>query len=266
MNSEATHVAQQRTLDSHWTQVETHSPLTSIPGARADGESGVRRVVEAVGRRISLNEPMLPEEFFPAHLSVAIVEAVSRFRLGPHAPSPQAALRYCRRFGLTHKRRNIFELPPADEQETVADLIAHYDELGVDGMANEVFETSHLLPGTTICGAETALRAAQALRSIGVDVLQDVQDQSTQEFEEALCSVPGTDRSMARLLMTYAGDDDFVVADNPVRRFVAEAAGHATVSASWTAHVVRQAAYEIVLSPRHLDHLIYRYRAGSRRG
>ena len=168
MNGEAPRVSRQRTLASLWPREETHPPLTSISGARAVGVSGVRQVVEAVGRCISLDATELPEEFFPAHLSVAIVEAVFRIQLEPQAQSSQVAQRYCRRFGLTHRRRNMFELPPADEQETVADLIAHYDKWGVEGMVNEVFETSFPLPETTMCRADTVLHTAQALRNIGV--------------------------------------------------------------------------------------------------
>ena len=107
------------------------------------------------------------------------------------------------------------------------------------------------------------LHIAKALRHIGVDTLQDVQDRRpAQELEEALRSVPGMDGSMARLVLTYAGDDDFVVGDDQVRRFVAEATGQRTVSASCAVYLVSQAAYECVLSPRHLDYRIYCYGAG----
>ena len=262
MNGKASHAAHEHALAPARPREETRFPLNFMAGATAVGESGVRQVVEAVGRCVSVDAVGLPEEFFPAHLSVAIVEAVFGSQRKPQAQSPQVAQRYSRHFGLTHRRRNIFELPPIEEQETVADLIAHYDELGVEGMANEVFEISHPPSGVTVSRADTVLHTARVLRSIGVDVLQDVQDRSVQVLEDALCGVPGADRSMARLLLTYAGDDDFVVGDSPVRRFVAAAIGHGTVSASWAAHLVRQAAYELVLSPRHLDYLLYRYGAG----
>ena len=262
MNGEAPRVVHQRTLASPWTRDETHSPGASITSTGAAKVAGVRQVVEAVGRCISFDAAELPEEFFPTHLSVAIIEAVFRFQPEPEESSSQITQRYCRQFGLTHRRRNMFELPPTEEQETLADLIAHFAEWGVEGMAREVFKTSYHVPGTTMCRADTVLQMARALRDIGIDVLQDVQDRPAQELEETLCSVPGTDRSMARMLLTYAGDDDFVLGDDPVRRFVAEAIGNRTVSASWAAHLVCQAAYEIVLSPRHLDYRIYRYRAG----
>ena len=238
----------------------TDSPWTSIPRAGEAEASGVRHVVEAVRRCISFDAVELPMEFFPAHLSVAIIEAVFRFQPGQEEQSSRIAMRYCRHFGLAHRRRDIFELPSVDEQETLADLIGRYDERGVEGMANEVFETLCGVSETAMRGAESVVRIAKALRHIGVDVLQDVQDRPAQELGDAVRSVPGTDASIARLLLTCAGDDDFVVADDHVRQFVAEATGRRTVSASRAARLVRQAAYELIVSPRHLDHRIYRYR------
>ena len=197
MNSEARRIVSLCPPASPWPRGETHSRQESITPADATKASRVRQIVEAVGRNISFDSTELPKEFFPAHLSIAIIEAVFRFQPGQEEQSSQIAKRYCRHFGLTHRRRNMFELPPVDEQETVAELIGHYDERGVKGMANEVFETSCRVPGTATCRAESVLHIAKALRHIGVDALQDVQDRPAQELEEALRSVPGMDGSMA---------------------------------------------------------------------
>ena len=218
--------------------------------------------MEAVGRCIPFDEVTLPDAFFPAHLSVAIVEAVFRFQPGGEERSSRIAKRYCRHFGLTHTRCDRFELPPIDEQEPVASLIGHYDERGAEGMASEVLAVSRRAIAMASCGAETVLHIARALRHIGVDVLQDVRDRPAPALEEVVRSVPGTNETMARLLLTLAGDDEFVVGDEHVRRFVAEAIGKHSVSASLAARLVRLAAYEYIVSPRHLDYRIYCYRAG----
>ena len=233
-------------------------PITRFGGGEA---SRVRQVVEAVGRCISFDAIELPEEFFPAHLPVAIVEAVFRFQPGREEQSSRVAKRYCRCFELEHTRRDKFALPAPDEQETVADLIGHYDERGVERMASEVLATSSRSSGTAAVGAQTVLHIASALRNIGVDVLQDVQDRPARALEVAVRSVPGTNETMARLLLTYAGDDDFVLGDDHVRRFVAEATGQRSVPTSLAVRLVCQAAYELIVSPRHLDYRIYRYRA-----
>lgn len=262
MSDEGGSNVHQHTPASPWLGRRAHSPGQLSTATDAEDTSGIRNVVEAVGRCITFEETELPEAFFPAHLSVAIIESVFRFDSERKEQSSQVGQRYCRHFGLERRRRNMFELPLVDEQETVSDLLGHYDERGVEGMSNEVFGISCHDPETATCGAETVLNIGKALRHIGVDVLQDVQHQSAHEFERALCSVPGTGRHLARLLLTTSGDDDFVVTDDYVQQFVAEATGDRTVSASWAAHAVCQAAYEFVLSPRHLDYRIYCYLAG----
>ena len=262
MNHEARHGMNPRTFCLPWSGGGAGSSRTSTTRAGEAGASGVRHVLEAVGRCISFDAVDLPTEFFPAHLSVAIVEAVFRSRPGQEEQSSRIAMRYCRHFGLTYRRRNKFELPSINEQETLADLIGRYDERGVEGMAKEVFETRCGVCETAVCRAETVVRIAQALRHVGVDVLQDMQNRPAQELGETVLGVPGTDASVARLLLTYAGDDDFVAADDHVRQFVAEATGRRTVSASRAARLVCRAAHELILSPRYLDYRIYRYRVG----
>ena len=218
----------------------------------------VDQLLDAVGRSIPLDDIALPEEFFPAHLPVALVDAVFRVRPGSGERPLLPAERYCRRFGISPRRTDVWELPEVGEQETLTDLMSHYDELGFDAMANEVFENGCLFPGTTSRRVEHVLNIAQALRGIGVEVLQDVSSRRPEAIDEALGPLPGFDEHFARRLLMYTGDDDFVRGDEVVRRFVARALGQETVSAARAANLVRGTAYELVLSPRYLDHQIWR--------
>ena len=153
----------------------------------------VRQVVEAVCRSIALDRSELADEFFPAHLPVALIDAVFRSRLRPgERPAPMAE-RYCRKFGITPRRTDRWAPPPVDEQETLGDLVRHYDELGADGIASKVFRSCQRFPGAKISRAENVVRAAQALRHIGVDVLQDVPSRRPAEIDTALRPLPGID-------------------------------------------------------------------------
>ena len=58
----------------------------------------------------------------------------------------------------------------------------------------------------------------------------------------------------------YTGGDDFVLGDAHIRRFVANAVGRTTISPHAAEQLVRNAAYELILSPRFLDCEIWRYR------
>ena len=149
--------------------------------------------------------------------------------------------------------------PPVDDQETLGDLIRRYDELGIDCIVTKVFQSRHRFPGTKITRAENVLRAAEALRGIGVDVLQDVPSRRPAEIDDALRPLPGVGESTVRMLLMYTGDQDFVLGDTHLRRFVASAIGRRTVSAAQAEELVRGAAYELILSPRLLDRMLWEY-------
>ena len=235
----------------------------SVPRLQITPVSGTAselcQVVGAVSRLIPLENTELPEEFFPAHLPVALIDAIfhSWLRHGEQ-PTPGAE-RYCRRFGVARTRSDRWKLPPADEQETLRDLIRHYDDFGVHAMTNEVFQTHRRIPGTKIRRTEGVLCAARVLRRIGVDVLQDVSPRRLSVFDNALQSLPGGGECTVRRLLMYTGGDDFVLGDSHVRRFVANAVGRRSMSAARAAALVRSAAYELVVSPRFLDREIWRF-------
>ena len=147
-----------------------------------------------------------------------------------------------------------------DEQEILGDLIRRYDELGPSAMETDAFG---LRRGTTeqpSTPVATVLRVAKALRSIGVDVLQDMSTRHHQEIGDALQCLPGVDEHTVRRLLMYTGGDDFVLGDAHIRDFVARAVGRSTISSDGAKTLVRSAAYELVLSPRFLDREIWLYR------
>ena len=219
----------------------------------------VRQVVDAVFRSLALDGSELPDEFFPAHLAVALVDAVyrSRLRSGEH-PAP-AAERYCRHFGIALTRTIRWTHPPVDEQETLGDLIRRCEALGPYAIASRVFQTFRRFPGQNFTRAENVMQAARALRDIGVDSLQDIAARRPEEIASALRTSPGIDDETVRMLLMFTGAEDFVLGDTHVRRFVASAVGKRTVSAPEAETLVRAAAYELILSPRLLDHEIWLY-------
>ena len=219
------------------------------------------RVISAVTRLISLEEIRLPDEFFPAHLPVALIDAV--FRSGGEAgdPAPSCAEQYSRHFGFETTRRDQWELPPAEDQETLGRLVRRYEELGTDRMTDEVFGVRQAFSGTNIERAEYVLAAARQLHGNGVNVLQDLSVRSRSEVERILRFSPGFDESTLRRFLMYTGEDDFVWGGEPVREFVANAVGRASIASREAEELVRGAAYELILAPRFLDREIRRYGA-----
>ena len=219
----------------------------------------VDRLIRLVGRLISLNVHELPDEFFPAHLSVALVDAVFRSREEQDDEAAQAADRYCRASCIARVRADRWELPPVEEQETLSDLIRRFDAPGADSTIGDAFVAGNPLADMAATNTGYVLRAARALRNLGISVLQDVSIRSAEEIEHALQFSAGLERTAARLLLMYTGNDDFVLGDGHIRDFVALAIGHNHVCAGMAEQLVRHAAYEIVVSPRFLDCAIWRY-------
>ena len=215
--------------------------------------------MQAVSRSIPLETVELSDEFFPAHLPVALIDAVFGSRLAHEEQPASVSQRYCRHFGIERTRSNRLQLPPADDQETLGDLIGHYDELGVEGMKDDVFRTDCQFPGTNLSRVAYVPRLAFELRRIGVDVLQDIRAWRRKHIDFALRTLAGVDEHVVRRFLIYTGDDDFVWGDVNVRQFVASAIGRDSVSGTRAVNLVRRAAYELILSPRYLDHQIWRH-------
>ena len=219
----------------------------------------VGQVVDAVLRSIALDAHELPDEFFPAHLPVALIDAVFRSRLRPGEQPAPAARRYCRHFAISPGRTDRWAHPPVGEQETLGDLIRHYDDLGTYAIASRVFRSRRRFPGETITRAENVVQAARALRRIGIGVLQDVPSRRPGDIDTALRTSPGVDGQTVRNFLMFTASEDFVLGDAHVRRFVASAIGKRTVSTRKAEALLRAAAYELILAPRVLDHAIWRY-------
>ena len=217
----------------------------------------VWQVAEAIRRAFTLDDLALPEAFRPAHLAVALIDAVFGSGLAPGETPEPAAARYCRRFGLarTHEARSG-DAP--EEEETLGRLVERYAAHGVQGMAEEAYGSGRRFPGTRRTCSACVLRAARALVRIGVGRLADVTARRRRDIEAALGGEPWARAETGRRLLMYTGGDAFVWGDAPVRAFVAGALGRRGVGAARAVGLVRVAAYEFVLAPRYVDHAIWR--------
>ena len=221
-------------------------------GAEFVNASDLDRLTDAVVPLLPDDWPRLPDPFFPAHLPIALVDAVFAIPPACDARPPQVFTeRYCRRFGLERTRADPLEPPPPDAQGTLSDLIAHYEALGMDAM-EEILGSRAPFPGTALTRAAYILRVARVLRRIGIEVLQDLAARAPRTVHEALHALPGAGAALAHRIMMYAGDDDFVLGDGRVRAFVARATNRRSVSPARAEVLVRCCAHERALSPRYL--------------
>lgn len=223
--------------------------------------SGKNLVTKQVIRCSIISENAeLGDEFFPAHLSVALIDAVFNPQLNYNRVVPIVE-RYCRRFGLRRTRTDRRNLPPVEGQETLRELIGHYEEYGLEYMREEVFDARYCSPGTNITKAENVYLAAAELQKIGIYTLQDAREASLErpgEIKSALIKLRGIAGRTINMFLMYSGNDDFVKGDVHVCRFVEKTLGR-KVSASEAEKFVKDAARELKISPRILDYKIWEY-------
>ena len=221
------------------------------------GETGL--VVREVRRLIDLDNVELGAEFYPAHLSVALIDAIFTSWLRYEAQVVPIVERYCRHFGLRRTRPDRERLPPVADQETLRDLIDHYEVHGVRRMEEEVFGACYRSPGTGITKVENVYRAAIALQKTGLDNLQDAASGRPEEIECALQPLKGIGPRTIHMFLMYVGNEDYVKGDVHICRFVADALGKTRVRADEAERIVRETAEILGVGPRFLDYAIWQY-------
>jgi len=218
------------------------------------------------GRRvIDLCSAQLGAECIPAHLSVALIDAILTARLRYEAQVVPLVDRYCRFFGLRRLRTDRSRLPLPRDQETLQDLINHYETYGVRGMEEEIFGARYRSPGTDIPKVENIRHAAVELRKIGLENLQDAASRDSGEIERVLRPLKGIGARTIHMFLMYAGNENYVKGDVHIRRFVADALDRKGVSAAEAEQIVQEAAGVLGVAPRHLDYAIWQYASGARR-
>ncbi len=223
----------------------------------------VQTIVEAVRRDIDLARASLGDEFYPAHLSVALIDAVFSTRLSYEAQVVPIVERYCAHFGLSRVRKNRATLPQVSEQETISDLVRHYEELGPNGVQETIIKSRYMSPGTKILKSENVRHAALALQCMGVQTLQDAAVTSAHVIKCELVQLPGIGERTIHMFLMYAGDNAYVKGDVHVCGFVADALGRDRISPALAEQLVRAAADVLGITPRLLDNEIWKLRSGS---
>ena len=202
---------------------ERNTALRKVNAQTTPGDSDVGRVLDHVRRLIDLKDAKLDDEFFPAHLSIALIDAIFTPQLRYYTHVVPIIERYCTRFSLQRVRPDRTMLPPEKEQETLSDLIGHYQAMGTGGFQDEIVRSRFRSPGTNILKSENVKRAAIELRGIGIETLQDAQSMSANEIKCVLRPLSGIGDRTIHMFLMYAGDDEYVKGDVHVCRFVASA-------------------------------------------
>ena len=231
-----------------------------MPSANLDD---VSKVTKLVSEKLDLEKAELGSEFFPAHLPVALIDAVFTPQLKYDKFVVPIVERYCRKFDLQRERVDRAGLPPVNAQLTLRDLLDQYESLGPNRMQDEIFRGRFKSPGTNILKSTNVRYAAIELRKIGIDTLQDVQVKTPYEIKCALLPLSGIGDRTVNMFLMYTGRDDFVKGDVHVCRFVENALKEPRVSPARAEELVKAAAQHLGMAARLLDYEIWKFGSGS---
>lgn len=221
-------------------------------------------IAEFCRTMLDLENAQLSDEYYYKHLPLCIIDAI--FSIGVNYTSTRnTVIRFCDHFGLERILREG-RPPPRREQFTVTHLLQVYDELDATKMAEEVYQNrQRTSPRGGILKAEAVLRFAEILHAFGVNFFQEMhQIIGDPAFETQIKDIPGQASGISlRYFYMLVGRDDYIKPDRMISRFVNSAIDK-TLGVEGS-HTLIVRSCEILaqdyphLTPRLLDHLIWRY-------
>jgi len=228
----------------------------------------IRRITEYCQTNLDLQNVQLDQVYFYQSLPLCVIDAV--FSIGVTYRSTELTVqRFCEHFNLRLSRGE--EVPPREEQLSIQDFIKIYDELGVEGMAEQVYQNhQRTSPRGGILKAEAVLKFSRTLVDFGVNYFQDMgKVMGLPNFEQAIFEIPGQHSGISlRYFYMLVGNRDFIKPDRMIKRFLFAATGE-----NLSDDECQQALLEVceilkqdqpALTPRALDNLIWNYQRNIR--
>ncbi len=214
---------------------------------------------------LPLSGARLGPEYYYHSLPLCIIDAV--FSIGVRYDSVTSVVnRYCNYFALPSAARGPGEFPPESRQQSVSELVANMEKLGIEAFTSDVFQNRQRTSSRGgILKSEAVLRFARALRDHGIDYLQDIASaMSNEELNAALRQIPGQRSGISvRYFFMLAGVEHLVKPDRWIMRFLERGLGvsatldEAQSLISDTCKILQQ-RYPY-LTPLLLDNLIWNY-------
>lgn len=206
---------------------------------------------------------MLAEEYRYASLPLCVVDAV--FSIGVRYTSTQKVVANLCKY-TSWPRLADSRYSRGGGQQLLTDLIVVFEEVGVERMAQEVFQNRQRTSSRSgILKSEAVLKFSCALAQAGINDFSDFVQDRKDYAEAMILGLPGQSSGIAfDYFMMLAGDDNLIKPDRMVQRYVGKALSLDTVpQPRQTAILVRLAAKELRRrgfdwTPLRLDHAIWK--------
>lgn len=223
----------------------------------------ISQVAEYCRTHLNLDEDILDTEGYYNSLPLSVIDTI--FSIGAKYESTELTVkRFCRYFGL--KRLSTVRYPEPSLQLSISDFLEYYDRFGIGRLAEEVFQNRQRTSTRNgILKADAVYRVSKLLHDYQVDYLQDVQRiLGDPSFETAFQAIPGQTSGISlRYFHMLVGTEDFIKPDRMIARFL-QAATHRKMTTT-EMHDILIGAVKLLskdyrgLTPRRLDHMIWRY-------
>ena len=219
-------------------------------------ESDVIKLAECCEANLDISSAELGEEYGYPSVPLCVIDAV--FSIGANYVATQNTVR---RF------RESFSTPPdTADQLSISEFIKIYDEYGIEGMTERVYQNRQRTSTRMgILKTEAVLRFSKVLSRFGVEYLQDVQKViGNLGFEAEIKKIPGQRSGISlRYFYMLVGEKNYIKPDRMITRFVEQVTGK-SYSAKEITRLLMGACDLLVkdymnLTPRMLDNLIWNY-------
>lgn len=229
-------------------------------------ERDVAKLAEYCQATLDISSAGLGDEYGYPSVPLCVIDAV--FSIGvTYASTQNTVKKFCEYFDI-QQTSEAYPPEPA-YQLSVPELIRFYDEYGIDGMAEKVFQNRQRTSVRSgILKAEAVLRFSKALSKFGVKYLQDIQKVvGDLAFEEEIKQIPGQKSGISlRYFYMLAGEKNYIKPDRMILRFTEHVLGK-PYGPEDTANLLIQACDLLAkdypgLTPRKLDNLIWNYQRG----
>lgn len=226
-------------------------------------ESNVKKLAEYCEANLDISSAELDDEYGYPSVPLCVIDAV--FSIGANYVATQNTVRrFCEFFSIPEKS----EIYPPDtaDQLSISEFIKIYDEYGIEGMTERVYQNRQRTSTRMgILKTEAVLRFSKVLSRFGVEYLQDVQKViGNLGFEAEIKKIPGQKSGISlRYFYMLIGEKNYIKPDRMITRFVEQVTGK-SYSAEEITRLFIGACDLLVkdypnLTPRMLDNLIWNY-------
>jgi hypothetical protein len=240
--------------------------LQSRANMSRNGDEGtIQNLSDHCERVLDLKNAKLNEEYFYQSLPLCVLDAV--FSIGVrYEGTRHTVIRYCDYFKVARIRDDKTTIPTQSDQESISTFLARVEGIGIQRFTDEVLMNRQRTSSRSgILKSEASFLFARALKSNGVDYLQDVPPLiSNDAFERKIKAIPGQGSGISlRYFFMLAGSDLFIKPDRHIKDFIKDGIGVAP-NLDQSQSLLYKVAMKLKskhthLTPRLLDNLIWNF-------